>query len=254
VKVAAYQAPLSACESVSGAVSLIRRQIDRCESSGVKFLCCPEAILGGLADYSPRSASLAIGVGNGRLQQILELLASNTVTTILGFTEADDAGRLYNSAAVLHRGSVVGLYRKHHPAINRSVYQPGMSMPVFTAGDLTFGIIICRDSTFNEPASIMAAQGATVLFVPTNNGLPPGKTGPDIIAAARKDDTARARESHVSIVRADVAGRTAGLVAYGCSEIVDRSGTVLAAAHPLEPGLVVADVDATPREVPGSRP
>jgi predicted amidohydrolase len=42
-------------------------------------------------------------------------------------------------------------------------------MPVFTIEDLTFGILICRDSTYSERARIMAAQGATVLFVPTNN-------------------------------------------------------------------------------------
>jgi predicted amidohydrolase len=32
------------------------------------------------------------------------------------------AGRLYNTAAVFHKGSAVGLYRKLHPAINRSIW------------------------------------------------------------------------------------------------------------------------------------
>jgi predicted amidohydrolase len=67
------------------------------------------------------------------------------VTTILGFTEVD-RGRLYNSAAVCHRGSVAGIYRKRHPAINRSVYDAGEATPVFTVGTFTFGILICRDS------------------------------------------------------------------------------------------------------------
>ena len=47
-------------------------------------------------------------------------LASDTVTTIVGFTEVTGTGRLHNTAAVFHRGSVIGLYRKLYPAINRS--------------------------------------------------------------------------------------------------------------------------------------
>jgi len=71
----------------------------------------------------------------------LEPIASETVTTILGFTEIDD-GRLFNSAAVVYKGSVTGVYRKLHPAINRSIYESGHDTPVFKANDLTFGIVI----------------------------------------------------------------------------------------------------------------
>ncbi len=172
-------------------------------------------------------------------------IASETVTTILGFTEIDD-GRLFNAAAVVHKGVVVGLYRKLHPAINKSIYESGHDTPVFTTGDLTFGIVICRDSTYPEPARVMAERGATVLFVPTNNGLPPTKGGVEIVEQSRETDIARAKENRVSVIRADVAGRASGLVSYGSSGIVDRDGTVLHTAKPLEVGLVVAAIDTTP--------
>jgi hypothetical protein len=51
VKVAAYQAPLLPSGSM-GAVDLIRQRIAWCEVEGVEILCCPEAVLGGLADYA----------------------------------------------------------------------------------------------------------------------------------------------------------------------------------------------------------
>jgi hypothetical protein len=51
VKVAAYQAPLLAAGSMD-ALELIRARVRSCESEGVSILCCPEAILGGLADQS----------------------------------------------------------------------------------------------------------------------------------------------------------------------------------------------------------
>ena len=116
---------------------------------------------------------------------------TKTVTTIVGFTERGDAALLYNSAAVFERGSVVGIYRKVHPAIRRSVYAAGAATPVFHAGALTFGIVICNDSNFPELATAMAAQGAAALFVPTNNGLPAHKAV-GLVDAARAVDVATA--------------------------------------------------------------
>ncbi|CAA9342145.1 MAG: hypothetical protein AVDCRST_MAG89-2666 [uncultured Gemmatimonadetes bacterium] len=240
MKVAAYQAPLAACGSME-VLDLIRDQVRRCESAGVEFLCCPEAVLGGLADYSERPAEIAIDVEGGQLSEILAQLASDSVTTILGFTEIDWRGRLFNSAAVFSRGSVVGVYRKLHPAINHSIYHPGDGAPVFTVAGLTFGIVICRDSTFEEPARSMAARGAAVLFVPTNNGMPPGKCGPELASETRNVDIARAMSNNVWVVRADVAGRTPGLVAHGTSGIVGPGGNVLASAAPSDE-LIVAEI------------
>ena len=241
-KIAAYQAPLLPSGSAD-AIDLIAVQVRACESIGVEFLCCPEAVLGGLADYASQPYEIAIDVKKGQLQRALAPIASDTVTTILGFTEIDD-GRLFNAAAVVHRGVVLGVYRKLHPAINRSVYEAGHDTPVFTAGDLTFGIVICRDSTYHEPARIMAERGATVLFVPTNNGLPPAKGGVEIVEHARETDIARARENRVAVIRADVAGRVEGLVSYGSSGIVGREGAVLRTATQLEAGLIVAEIES----------
>jgi 5-aminopentanamidase len=224
------------------AIGLIAAQVRRCESLGVAFLCCPEGILGGLADYASRPYEIAISAQDGELQRRLTPIISESVTTVLGFTEIT-AGRLFNAAAVVHKGAVVGLYRKLHPAINSSIYEPGHDTPVFTIGGLTFGIVICRDSTYREPARAMAGRGAAALFVPTNNGLPPTKGGVEIVSAARDTDIARARENNVSVIRADVAGRVQGLVSFGSSGIVDRHGAVLHEASQLEVGLVVAEIE-----------
>jgi predicted amidohydrolase len=95
---------------------------------------------------------------------------------------------------------------------------------VFTIESLTFGIVICLDSTYREPARAMAARGATALFVPTNNGLPLAKGGVELVSAARDTDIARARENNVSVIRADVVGRVDGLESFGSSGIVDQHG------------------------------
>jgi predicted amidohydrolase len=243
MRVAAYQAPLDASCSMT-VLPLIQQQVKRCELLGVEILCCPEAVLGGLADYSHPPARFAIDAG--RLGDVLAPLASDVVTTIVGFSEIDSRGTLYNAAAVFERGAVVGLYRKLHPAIHQSVYQPGAGMPTFTVGALTFGILICRDSTYSDPARAMAARGAAALFVPSNNGLPPAKADPAAVAdAARRGDVTRATQNGVSIVRADVAGRTSTLLSHGSSAIVDRHGTLVASAQLLAPGLVIGEIDTT---------
>ena len=223
------------------ALEHIRARVAWCEAEGVEILCCPEAILGGLADYAPRPAEIAIDVERGQLDALLAPLASDTVTTILGFTETASTGHLYNSAAVFHRGSVTGIYRKLHPAMRQSIYTAGDQTPVFRVGSLTFGIVICNDSNYPEPARIMASQGASVLFVPTNNALPPEKA--DVVADARNADMALAVANGLTVIRADVAGRTSHLVSYGSSGIVARDGAVLQSAPSFAEELLVAEID-----------
>jgi predicted amidohydrolase len=245
MRVAAYQAPLLAAGSMD-ALELIRARVKWCEAEGVAVLCCPEAVLGGLADYSPHPTQFAIGTDARRVDAVLASLASDTVTTIIGFTELADGDRLYNSAAVLHRGAVVGVYRKVHPAINRSVYEAGREVPVFRVGALTLGIVICNDSNHAGLARLMAAKGATALFVPTNNGLPPARASAELVAQSRNVDIATAVENSMWVVRADVAGRTGALVSYGSSGIVDPDGEVVQSARSLSEDLIVAEIDRVP--------
>ena len=242
MKVAAYQAPLLRSGSLD-ALGLIRKRVEWCEAQGVAILCCPEAILGGLADYAADPTEFAIDANGDQLTRALAPLASDTVTTIVGFTEMTGTGQLYNTAAVFHKGSVIGLYRKLYPAINRSIYEAGDQMPVFQVGGLTFGIVICNDSNYLEPARMMAARGATALFVPSNNGLPPEKTCADLVTDARNCDIARAVENSVWVVRADVAGHASGLTSEGASGIVDRDGIVRQSARRSAEDVLVADLD-----------
>src|SRR5262249_915767 len=94
-----------------------------------------------------------------RLAEVLAPLASRTVTTIVGFTEHAAGGRLFNSAAGFRDGGVVGIYRKHRPAINRSVYRRGDRIPVFEGGGLRFGGILCTIPTPSSPRGRWSPRG-----------------------------------------------------------------------------------------------
>jgi predicted amidohydrolase len=226
MKVAAYQAPLLLGGSME-ALQRIRHRVKWCETAGVAILCCPEAVLGGLADDAACPVDISIDVESGQLEALLAPLASKSVTAIVGFTETVGAGKLY---------------RKRHPAIRRSVYSAGDQSPLFTVGPLSFGIMICNDSNYPELAADMVARGATAIFVPSNNSLPPDRA--NVVARSRAVDIARARDNEVMIVRADVAGRTADRVSFGSSAIVDAGGTLLRAGEPLSEDILVAEVHA----------
>jgi 5-aminopentanamidase len=252
MKVAAYQAPLLPGGSME-ALELIRDRVKWCETEGVELLCCPEAVLGGLADDAERPDEFAINVESGQLETLLTPIASKSVTAIVGFTETIGAGRLYNAAAVFHEGRVVGItrkrhlvYRERHPAIGRSVYSAGDQSPIFKVGRLSFGIMICNDSNYPDLAADMAARGARAIFLPSNNGLPPERA--DVVARSRAVDIARAKDNKVMIVRADVAGRTADRVSFGSSAIVDARGTVLVAGKALSEDILIAQIQASGQE------
>jgi hypothetical protein len=53
-----------------------RQQVRACELAGVELLCCPEAVLGGLADYV--SGPFEIAISERNLQKRLDPIASDT--------------------------------------------------------------------------------------------------------------------------------------------------------------------------------
>ena len=234
-----------------GALDLIRARVLACEAEGIEVLCCPEAILGGLADHVEDPACVAISVNTGQLDAVLAPLASDVTTTIVGFTELGEDGFLYNAAAVFHRGTVAGVYRKQHPAIRQSVYRAGRHRRVFRVGALTFGIAICNDSNFLELAKEMASRAATALFIPSNNALPPRKGGADLVTEARIVDMATAIANEMWVIRADVAGQAAELTSHGSSAIVDPKGTVVRTAVALSEDVITATIDVTSRIAAG---
>ena len=77
MRVAAYQAPLLAAGSMD-ALGLIRTRVEWCEAEGVTILCCPEAILGGLADYAGDHTEFAIAADAHRSKKGEACMVTNS--------------------------------------------------------------------------------------------------------------------------------------------------------------------------------
>jgi 5-aminopentanamidase len=252
MKIAVYQSPVSATIARTSAIELVAEQMEWCDSNHVDLLCCPEAMLGGLADYSQNPRGLALNIVDGEFKPVLSRLESYAVTCVFGFTERGGTGELYNAAAVVKEGSLVGVYRKVHPAINSSVYTAGDRASVFHVNRLCFGIMICRDSNYPEFARSLVARGAAAILVPSNNALPHGRATPGIVKEARAADVARATENGVPVARADVVGQTEDLRGYGSSGITGPNGTLLAQASDEFHGCLMAEFPPLPAHAAAS--
>ena len=108
------------------------------------ILCCPEAVLGALADDAQCPADIAIDVEAVNCKLCLTL-ANKSVTAIVGFTETVGTGELTMPPPCTTTERSPASYRKRHRAIRRSVYSAGDESPVFTIGPCPFGIMICND-------------------------------------------------------------------------------------------------------------
>jgi predicted amidohydrolase len=248
VKVAAYQGPYLPFGSLDG-IGLIEEQLVACAAQGVDVLCCPEAFIGGLARESDGQSpgDVALNVESGELVDVLGPLVATSVTLIVGFTERDSSGDLFNSAAVVCGGQVVLVYRKVFPGY-RTALRPGTRLPVMSHGSSCIGVLICNDIWYLEPARVLAAAGAAVLFVPSNSGhLRPGVGTERMRSRGENLPIARAVENTAAVVVADIVGHQDGRVALGTSRIIDPDGVVLACADPDRTSLLVADVEGERR-------
>ncbi len=123
MKVVAHHVPLSATSSFD-VLSMLQEQVRWCEARGVEILCCPEAVLGGLADYANASRDVAIEVAGGQLQRLLAPLTSDTVATLLGLRSWGEVGNSttppLSFIAVRSLARIASCIR---PSINRSIPQ-----------------------------------------------------------------------------------------------------------------------------------
>jgi len=157
VKVAAYQAPYLPFGSLD-AVELICEQLATCAARGVEILCCPEAVIGGLAHESAGQspADVAFEVGDGALTAVVAPLLGSPVTAIVGFTERDAAGNLFNAAAVLEGGRIAAVHRKSFPGY-RTVIQAGGELRVLRRSTTWFFL---RRSERQRAATKAASRSA----------------------------------------------------------------------------------------------
>lgn len=224
----------------------VERGLKWADANQVEIVSFPECFLTGYPDTEKLARANAFARDSQQMMRLLDLSAKFGATAIVGFNEAR-GNDLYNTAAVVHAGHLLGTYSKC------TAYQPfhkqGREFPVFERAGVKFGVVICSDGGFIEPTRILATKGAKIVFAPHFNYI--GAKG--LIGHfqhVRADHTARAVENNVYFVRANnvVLGEKEPAITrydgigYGDSYIVDNLGEIVARSRRHEEDMVLADV------------
>jgi len=244
VKVAACQVP-DLCEDLDASLAWMRRFAKEAEGQGACLVCFPECFLQGyLCDE--RARHHAMGLSSPAFEAVLERLADLTPMLVFGMIESD-GDFLFNAAAVVREGRLLGRYRKTHLLSGERIFKPGSEYPVFQVDGLTFGINICYDTNFAETASALADRGARLIVCPSNNmmGLAKAMAYKDVHNRVRAD---RTKETDMWLISSDVTGGSDGRLALGPTAVINPKGEVVTQVSPGETGLVTAEIDFYPRE------
>ncbi|MFN8639750.1 MAG: NAD+ synthase [Dehalococcoidia bacterium] len=150
---------------------------------------------------------------------------------------------LYNAAAVIHDGRVIGTTRKHYLP-NYGVFdearyfQPGEQAPVFRIGGADVGVSICEDAWYpGGPMREQALAGATVII--NINGSPYYF---DKAAVRERMLATRATDNGVTLCYVNMVGGQDELVFDGNSVVLGPGGDVIARGASMAEGLLVVDV------------
>ncbi len=204
---------------------------------GADLIAFPELSLTG---YPPEDLLLNAGFVAEAKAALLALAARvDGIDMLVGLPWAE-GGQLFNAAAWVHGGQVVGLYRKrllpnYGVFDERRYFAPGDAVFVRSVGDVAVGVTICEDLWEPGPARAANEAGARVLI--TINASPYHR-GKDLIRL----ETGRARvaETGMAIVYVNMIGAQDELVFDGESFVLGSDGRAAVRAHAFEEDLVAA--------------
>ncbi|MFZ6747062.1 carbon-nitrogen hydrolase family protein [Undibacterium sp. JH2W] len=210
-----------------------------CQGQGIDLAIFPESYLLGYASDAATIALRAFSTDSAPFTQMLQELSVFDTDLILGFFEQSAAG-IYNAAAVIRQGKVMGKYAKRHPH-ERGVLA-GHASPLFEKSGYSYGINICNDANYPECAAELSQQGARLLCYPLNNLLAPATA--ELWRSKSIDNLRqRAMDTGCWVASADVVGTHGGKVSHGCTCIVSPVGEILARVAEGSEGVAVFELE-----------
>ena len=196
---------------------------------------------------------------NPAVQAFLRFTEEYEAVVPVSFYERD-GNVLYNTAAILDSGKLLGIYRKTHIPDDhyyqeKFYFTPGNTgFRVFETSAGRIGTGICWDQWFPETARAMAIQGADILLYPTAIGSEPilevdsmphwrrtmqGHAAANIVpvAAANRFGTENVEPCEAN------GGQKSSLLFYGSSFLTDETGEILIQASRDREEVIFAEYD-----------
>jgi NAD+ synthase (glutamine-hydrolysing) len=226
---------------LSGNVKKIGEYLDEARSRGASIVVFPELALCG---YPPEDLLLKPSFIRACRHNLDKLaMQCRDVAAIVGVPE--EAHDLYNAAAILCDGRVVGTYRKHllpnYGVFDEDRYfSPAQGLTILSCQGVRIGVSICEDIWHpGGPYEDQARLGNAEVLI--NISASPYHIGK---AQSRERMLAvRAMDNVAALAFCNLVGGQDELVFDGNSAIVDPSGVVMARGKQFQEDLVIADIN-----------
>src|SRR5262245_43950980 len=250
----------------------LRMAIDHARAEGATMLCLPELAITG---YACEDAFFMDGLQDVAFAQ-LDALAPLTrgMVVAVGMPVYHEKA-LYNAAALLADGKIVGFVGKQFLAADGIHYEPRWfkAWPagevdmlertaedgsirrfpigdlVFDVGDVRIGFEICEDAwVANRPGTDLALRGVDILCNPSASHFAFGK-----FAVRQRFVIEGSRAFGVAYLYANLLGNEAGRVVYDGGGLIASGGELVARGrrfsfHDVELATAVVDIDGNRRE------
>lgn len=238
-----------------GNIAKILSAIEKAKADNSDLLVLPEVATHGYTSQDWFLDRDIIETAENHLQKIIE--ASENLTVIVGTIRKNtetDGRRLFNSAAVIHNGELVGfadktLLPEYDVFDDPRYFEPSEKRSMFEIGGKKLGVVVCEDfwndKTFwkdrlydEDPADELINQGADIIISinasPYNKGKI--KLRCDMVAH-------RARAQKVPVVFVNLVGGNDGIIFDGASLIADEEGDIILQAAAFEEFVETVELD-----------
>jgi predicted amidohydrolase len=214
--------------------------VSQAAQSGAQAVCFPELNISG---YGLRGevGAWAEPIPGPSSDAVVEMARSHNLLILAGLVEEGIGGGFFISQFAVGPEGLLGVYRKIHLGPSEEeTYQAGDQCAVFRYGQTTFGIELCFDGHFPELSTLLALQGAEVIFIPHAS---PRESSEQKQERWLRYLAARAYDNSVFVVACNQVGENeSGLAFSGTGLILSPRGEVLAAGREGGEGTILADL------------
>ncbi|MFO1466891.1 MAG: NAD+ synthase [Steroidobacteraceae bacterium] len=226
---------------VDGNTSRIIEAADTARSKHkADFVLLPELAVSG---YPPEDLLFHAGMRT-QVSRSLERLRREVrgITLVVGYPEYSGS-LIYNAAAVIRDGEIIGNHRKaclpnYRVFDEKRYFTPGTEPTVVDIKGVKVGILVCEDVWEKEPALQARAAGAQVLAVINASPYELNKQQQREVNVVRE----RVREARLPVLFCNLVGGQDELVFDGNSFAMDANATVTHRAPAFEEGMFPIDL------------
>ena len=232
--------------SPTESVRLAERAVARAGEEGADLVCFPECYVPGYRALGKAVPAPDAGFLDAAWSTIAAAAKMANVGVVLGTERLVDDTPVLTALVIDRDGTVAGFQDKVQLDPSEDVfYVPGTERRVFTAGPLTFGVVICHEGwRYPETVRWAVRHGAHVVFHPHFHEAEPGSYRP-----VSYGDPANSFHEKAVLCRAAENTCYFATVNYASpgspttSAVAKPDGTLLAYQPYGSEGLLVADID-----------